>query len=75
MDWNSVFKLITIAGLLLWTYDLYQTTQNKFVLILLDTAGLVLLLIGTWSVMNWWWIIFLGLSWLMTNSWLIVKAN
>lgn len=75
MDWNSVFKLITIAGLLLWTYDLYQTTQNKFVLILLDTAGLVLLLIGTWSVMNWWWIIFLGLSWLMTNGWLIVKAN
>ncbi|WP_172188283.1 hypothetical protein [Lentilactobacillus kribbianus] len=75
MDWNSFFKLITIAGLLLWTYDLYQTTQNKFVLILLDTAGLVLLLIGTWSVMNWWWIIFLGLSWLMTNSWLIVKAN
>lgn len=75
MDWNSVFKVITIAGLLLWTYDLYQTTQNKFVLILLDTAGLVLLLIGTWSVMNWWWIIFLGLSWLMTNGWLIVKAN
>lgn len=75
MDWNSVFKLITIAGLLLWTYDLYQTTQNKFVLILLDTVGLVLLLIGTWSVMNWWWIIFLGLSWLMTNGWLIVKAN
>lgn len=75
MDWNAVFKCITIAGLLLWTYDLYQTTQNKFVLILLDTAGLVLLLIGTWSVMNWWWIIFLGLSWLMTNSWLIVKAN
>lgn len=75
MDWNSVFKLITIAGLLLWTYDFYQTTQNKFVLILLDTVGLVLLLIGTWSVMNWWWIIFLGLSWLMTNGWLIVKAN